>query len=224
MTAQPHTAQSAARLIDAPPASQPDLDLPGFEHRFATVDGVRLHYVTGGKADGEVIVLLAGFPESWFAWRKVMPLLAPSFRIIAPDMPGQGDSDRPQGGYDTQTLASAVHGLLQRLGVDRYCMVAHDVGAWVAYPYAALFRREIRRLVLMDAGIPGITLPDALPTDPARAWRTWHFALVIRDAYSKVVMYGPMKSILRVRPLSKAVRELDHYCVQIEQLEVVDSV
>ena len=196
MTAQPHTAQSAARLIDAPPASQPDLDLPGFEHRFATVDGVRLHYVTGGKADGEVIVLLAGFPESWFAWRKVMPLLAPSFRIIAPDMPGQGDSDRPQGGYDTQTLASAVHGLLQRLGVDRYCMVAHDVGAWVAYPYAALFGREIRRLVLMDAGIPGITLPDALPTDPARAWRTWHFAFHALPDLPEVLIGGREREYL----------------------------
>ena len=170
--------------------------MPGFEHRFATVDGVRLHYVTGGKADGEVIVLLAGFPESWFAWRKVMPLLGPDFRIIAPDMPGQGDSDRPQGGYDTQTLASAVHGLLQRLGVDRYCMVAHDVGAWVAYPYAALFGREIRRLVLMDAGIPGITLPDALPTDPARAWRTWHFAFHALPDLPEVLIGGREREYL----------------------------
>ena len=176
MNAQPHPAPLAARPIEAPPASQPVLALAGFEHRFATVAGVRLHYVTGGKEDGEVIVLLAGFPESWFAWRKMMLLLAPSYRIVAPDLPGQGDSDRPQGGYDTQTLAAAVHGLLQQLGVDRYCMAAHDVGAWVAYPYAALFGNEVRRLALMDAGIPGITLPDALPTDPERAWRTWHFA------------------------------------------------
>ncbi len=176
MIAQPHPAPLAARLIEAPPASQFDPALPGFEHRFATVAGVRLHYVTGGKENGEVLVLLAGFPESWFAWRKIMPLLAPSYRIIAPDLPGQGDSDCPLGGYDTQTLAAAVHRLLQQLGPKRYCMAAHDVGAWVAYPYAALFGSEIRRLALMDAGIPGITLPDALPTDPERAWRTWHFA------------------------------------------------
>ncbi len=176
MNAQPKPVPSSARLIDTSPTSWPDAALAGFEHRFATVGGVRLHYVTGGKPDGEVIVLLAGFPESWFAWRKVMPLLASSYRIIAPDLPGQGDSDRPQGGYDTQTLAAAVHGLLRQLGVDRCCMAAHDVGAWVAYPYAALFGGEVRRLVLMDAGIPGITLPDALPTDPERAWRTWHFA------------------------------------------------
>ncbi len=173
---QPDTAPTSARLIGSRPTSRPDPNLLGFEHRFATVQGVRLHYVTGGKEDGEAVVLLAGFPESWFAWRKVIPLLAPTYRIIAPDLPGQGDSDRPQSGYDTQTLAAVVQDLLRQLGLTRYCMAAHDVGAWVAYPYAALYGGEVRRLALMDAGIPGITLPEALPTAPDRAWRTWHFA------------------------------------------------
>lgn len=173
---QPDATLPAVKLVETAPASRLESALPGFEHRFATIGGVRLHYVTGGREDGETLVLLAGFPESWFAWRKMMPLLAGTYRIIAPDLPGQGDSDRPAGGYDTKALAEAVHGLLQQLGVDRYCMAAHDVGAWVAYPYAALFGGEVRRLVLMDAGIPGITLPNALPTNPDRAWRTWHFA------------------------------------------------
>jgi pimeloyl-ACP methyl ester carboxylesterase len=170
------TAQSPARVIETTPSSRPVPGLDGFEHRFETVAGVRLHYVTGGKPDGDVVVLLAGFPESWFAWRKLMPLLAAAYRIIAPDLPGQGDSDRPMVGYDTKTLATSVHGLLQQLRIEEYSLVAHDVGAWVAYPYAALFGGEVRRLVLMDAGIPGITLPEALPTAPDRAWRTWHFA------------------------------------------------
>ncbi len=169
-------APATVRMIDAEPASRPDAGLDGFKHRFATVDGVRLHYVSGGRADGDTIVLLAGFPESWYAWRKVMPLLAERYRIIAPDLPGQGDSDRPLGGYDTKSLALLVHGLLRQLDVRRYFMAGHDVGAWVAYPYSVLFGDEVRRLVLLDAGIPGITLPDALPTAPQRAWRTWHFA------------------------------------------------
>jgi pimeloyl-ACP methyl ester carboxylesterase len=168
--------QPADRLVEALPASRPDPKLAGFEHRFQTVNGVRLHYVVGGKVDGEVVVLLAGFPESWFAWRKVMPLLATTYKIIAPDLPGQGDSDRPADGYDTQTLAGMIHGLLQQLGMSRYFLAGHDVGAWVAFPYAALFSNEVRCLVLLDAGIPGITLPDALPIAPERAWRTWHFA------------------------------------------------
>jgi microsomal epoxide hydrolase len=173
---EPHQPPPEIRLIETTPTTRHDPELTGFDHRFANVDGVRLHYVIGGKLDGPVVVLLAGFPESWFAWRKVMKLLAPAFRIIAPDLPGQGDSDRPANGYDTRALAEAVHGLLQKLGIDRYAMAAHDVGAWVAYPYAALFSSEMRRLALLDAGIPGITLPEALPTHPDRAWRTWHFA------------------------------------------------
>ncbi len=164
------------RKIEAPPLSIPDPELDGFEHRFATVDGVRLHYVTGGREDGDTLVLFAGFPESWYAWRRVMPKLGERFRIVAPDLPGQGDSDRPEGGYDTQALAEAAHGLLQALGVTRYHLAGHDVGAWVAYPYAHLFGGEVRSLVLLDAGIPGVTLPDAVPLAPDRAWRTWHFA------------------------------------------------
>ncbi|MEX3965811.1 alpha/beta fold hydrolase [Paraburkholderia sp. EG286B] len=165
-----------SRIIDHGPASLADSILPGFTHRFETIEGTRLHYVIGGNQDGETIVLLAGYPESWFAWRKVMPLLAERYRVIAPDLPGQGDSDRPQGGYDTQSVATALHALLGKLGARRYHLAAHDVGAWVAYPYAALFGDEVSSLALLDAGIPGITLPEALPVAPERAWRTWHFA------------------------------------------------
>ena len=166
----------ANRLIEPAPASRPDPELAGFEHRFRTVEGVRLHYVVGGREHGDALVLLAGFPQSWFAWRKVMARLSATYRIIAPDLPGQGDSDRPADGYDTRSLAVMVHGLLRQLGVGRCFLAGHDVGAWVAYPYAALFGSTVRRLALLDAGIPGITLPDALPSAPERAWRTWHFA------------------------------------------------
>lgn len=197
MQPQPQRASpSTVRMIEAAPASRPDAGLDGFEHRFATVDDVRLHYVSGGCADGDTIVLLAGFPESWYAWRKVMPLLAENYRIVALDLPGQGDSDRPLAGYDTRSLALMVHGLLQQLDVRRYFMAAHDVGAWVAYPYAALFGDEVRRLALLDAGIPGITLPDALPTAPQRAWRTWHFAFHAVPDLPEVLIAGKEREYL----------------------------
>ena len=174
------TAESApiAAPIAAPPTSRPDPVLPGFEHRFALVDGVRLHYVIGGRSDAELAVLLAGFPQSWYAWRKVMPTLATAYRVVAIDLPGQGDSDRPADGYDTRTVAERVHGLVARLAAPGrpYVVAAHDVGAWVTYPYAVRFGDEIRRLAVLDAGIPGVTLPDRLPIDPAVAWKTWHFA------------------------------------------------
>jgi microsomal epoxide hydrolase len=188
--------QPATQSVDFGPASLPDRNLAGFEHRFETVDGIRLHYVLGGKPDGETIVLVAGFPESWYAWRKVMPMLGERYRVIAPDLPGQGDSDRPLDGYDTQSLATRLHALLAQLGVQRYHLVAHDVGAWVAWPYAALFGDEVQRLVLMDAGIPGITLPDALPVAPERAWRTWHFAFHAVADLPEVLIDGKEREYL----------------------------
>lgn len=163
------------RQACAQPHSSAVSGLEGFFHRYATVDGVRLHYVTGGNPDGETLVLLAGFPQSWYAWRQVMPLMN-TFHIIAPDLPGQGDSDRPDSGYDTQALAEKIHGLLAQLKIDRYFLAAHDVGAWVAWPFTALYGDEVKRLALLDAGIPGVTLPDALPVTPDKAWKTWHFA------------------------------------------------
>ncbi|TDQ97522.1 alpha/beta fold hydrolase [Paraburkholderia silvatlantica] len=185
-----------SRMIDHGPASLPDPILPGFEHRFATIEGTRLHYVIGGNKDGETVVLLAGYPESWFAWRKVMPLLAERYRVIVPDLPGQGDSDRPQGGYDTQSLATSLHALLEKLEAHRYHLAAHDVGAWVAYPYAALFGDEVSKLALLDAGIPGITLPEALPVAPERAWRTWHFAFHAIPDLPELLIAGKERAYL----------------------------
>lgn len=162
----------------------------GFAHDFAAVKGLRFHYVAGGAEDAFPVVLLAGFPESWYAWRKVMPMLAETYRVIAVDLPGQGDSDRPLDGYDTQTVAMRVHGLVERLGLKRYYLAAHDVGAWVAFPYALMFGEEIRALTLMDAGIPGITLPDRLPSSPDLSWKTWHFAFHAVPDLPEILLEG----------------------------------
>lgn len=176
--------------ILAQPWSHPVADMPGFTHYYATVEGVRLHYVKGGNPQGEVLLLLAGFPQSWYAWRQVMAQLADRYLIIAPDLPGQGDSDRPQFGYDTLALAGKVQGLMQKLGMARYYLAAHDVGAWVAWPYAMQYSQQVVRLALLDAGIPGITLPDALPVTPDTAWKTWHFAFHLLPDLPEALIAG----------------------------------
>lgn len=150
--------------------------LDGFTHRWVDADGVRLHAVEGGRESGPAVVLLAGFPQTWWAWRKVMPGLADRFRVIAIDLPGQGHSARPECGYDTHTAAAHVRAAVRALGVSTYSLVAHDVGAWVAFSLALAFESDLHGIALLDAGIPGITLPESIPTDPERAWKTWHFA------------------------------------------------
>lgn len=168
----------------------------GFAHRFATVEGVRLHYVRGGQPGGGTVILLAGFPQSWYAWRKVMPGLALTHEVVVVDLPGQGDSDRPGDGYDTGSLAAKLHGLLQRLGIERYFLAAHDVGAWAAYSFAAQYGAEVRRLALLDAGIPGVTMPDALPAAPELAWRTWHFAFHVIPDLPELLIAGHERAYL----------------------------
>lgn len=176
--------------IIAPLWSQPVANMPGFAHYYATVDGIRLHYVSGGNPQGEVLLLLAGFPQSWYAWRHVMALLADRYLIIAPDLPGQGDSDKPQAGYDTQTLARRVQGLMQSMAMTRYYVAAHDVGAWVAWPYAMRYSQQVIKLALLDAGIPGITLPEALAATPDKAWKTWHFAFHLLPDLPEALISG----------------------------------
>jgi pimeloyl-ACP methyl ester carboxylesterase len=143
----------------------------GFVSKNYTVNGFSMHAVTGGS--GPVLVLLAGWPETWYAWRLVMPALAKRFTIIAPDMRGQGDSDRPASGYDTKTLASDVHALVHQLGHSKIFLAGHDVGAWAAYAYAAAYRHEVLRLCLMDAAIPAITPTAAFGLQ--RNSKTWQF-------------------------------------------------
>ncbi|MCG8507711.1 MAG: alpha/beta hydrolase, partial [Rhodospirillales bacterium] len=143
-----------------------------FVHDMVDAGGIRFHTVSGGE--GEAVFLMAGFPQSWFAWRKVMPILAERFRVIAIDLPGQGGSDKPESGYDTETTGSRVHALTRKLGHDRYFIGAHDIGAWVAYPYIARFPEEVRKLVLLDANIPGVTLKETVDVGPDN-WKNWHF-------------------------------------------------
>ena len=122
----------------------------GFTEHAAEANGIRLNYARGGC--GPALVLLHGYPQTWYMWRKVMPALAGHFTVIAPDLRGSGGSDAPAGGYDTATLAEDVHQLLAGLGLaDEVNLVGHDVGTLVAYSYAAAHRGTTRRLTLLEA-------------------------------------------------------------------------
>lgn len=139
-------------------------------HHKADVNGVRLHYVIAGR--GEAVVLLHGFPQTWYEWRKVIPALADRFTVIAPDYRGAGHSSRPVSGYDKRTMAEDIRQLVHQLGFERAAIVGHDIGLMVAYAYAASYPAETTKLVVMDAPLPGTKVWDRLSTDP----RVWHFA------------------------------------------------
>lgn len=142
------------------------------QHRFAEAAGIRFHYLECGN--GPTVVLIAGFPQSCYAWRRVIPLLATQYKVIAIDLPGQGDSDKPDDGYDTKTTAERVHALLSKLGETNYVFVGHDIGSWVGYPFAHAYEKSLRGLVLLDGNIPGVTLQPTI-TLGADNWRNWHF-------------------------------------------------
>ncbi|POM22590.1 Soluble epoxide hydrolase [Actinomadura rubteroloni] len=177
-------------LISNPVPALPLHDLDGFTHRWVDAGGVHLHAVEGGQPKGPAVVLLAGFPQNWRAWEKVMPGLTDRFHVIAIDLPGQGHSERPDDGYDTHTVAANVHAAVAEIGVHEYWLVAHDIGAWVAFSLALNYQSQLRGLVLLDAGIPGITLPETVPTDPARAHKTWHFAFHLVPDLPEILLAG----------------------------------
>jgi pimeloyl-ACP methyl ester carboxylesterase len=132
------------------PAQRPK----GINERIATVDGVKINYKIAGH--GPVVVLLHGYTQTSHMWTPLIPTLARSHIVIAPDLRGAGGSDRPADGYDKKTLARDIRGLVRGLGHERIQLVGHDIGLMVAYAYAAQYPGEVGKVVLMDAFLPGI--------------------------------------------------------------------
>ena len=135
-------------------APAPATTVAGFSDKFADVNGVRIHYVVGGK--GPAVVLLHGFGQTGLMWRPIMPVLAQKHTVIVPDLRGAGGSGKPEGGYDKKNMAVDIHELTRTLGFDHVGIARHDIGLMVAYAYAAQFPEGTDRLVLMDAFLPGI--------------------------------------------------------------------
>ncbi len=137
--------------------------------RTAEINGVNLHYLTAGH--GTPLILLHGYAETSLMWKPIIPALAERFTVIAPDLPGIGDSDIPTDGLDMKSAAIRIHDLAKSLGVQRAEVVGHDIGLMVAYAYAAQFPSEVTKLVLMDAFLPGVQGWEPIYNNPS----IWHF-------------------------------------------------
>jgi pimeloyl-ACP methyl ester carboxylesterase len=140
-----------------------------FESRTAEIDGTRLHYLTAGS--GPPLLLLHGYAETSSMWQALLPAIAERFMVVAPDLPGMGDSDIPADGLDMQSAAIRMHALACSLGIEKARVVGHDIGLMVAYAYAAQFPDEVEKLVVMDAFLPGVGDWESIYNDPA----FWHF-------------------------------------------------
>jgi pimeloyl-ACP methyl ester carboxylesterase len=175
---------SASAASAQPSAGSAVADLPGFASETVAVNGARIHFVRGG--DGPAIVLIHGFPESWYVYHSVMPALAKRFTVIAVDLRGIGGSSTPDGRFDAATMATDVHALSTTLKVGPVYVVGHDVGAMVAYAYARRFPNETSGAMLMDAPIPGLAGWDNIRRDPS----VWHFHFMQTPGLAEKLVTG----------------------------------
>src|SRR5919107_3189722 len=126
---QPQVKQTSSVLMEG---ISFEIDNVTFSHHMASVNGIQIHYVIGGQ--GDPIVLLHGWPQTWYEWRHIMPTLARNYTVIVPDLRGLGDSSKPLTGYDGKTVAEDIHQLVTQLGFKTIFLVGHDIGSFIIYP------------------------------------------------------------------------------------------
>lgn len=179
-------------------------DLGGFHSETAQVNGLQMHYVTGGS--GDPVVLLPGWPSTWWSYHKIMPALSERYRVVAIDLRGMGGSDKPLSGFDKKTMAADIRELMTVLNIDRAHIVGHDIGAMVAYSFAVNHPDATRSVTLMDVlhpdddiyRIPMLVppgrislwwwafnqvqkLPETLLAGRVREFVDWHLGIGLKD-------------------------------------------
>jgi pimeloyl-ACP methyl ester carboxylesterase len=186
MITQTPTPQGPGSVSGAPnlPAGFADT----FASRFVDTGQVRLHAVIGG--DGPPLLLIHGWPGSWYYWRLVMPALARDFEVIAVDQRGIGLSDKPEKGYDTATLANDLVGLMDALGHERFAVVGVDTGMLIGYALAADHPERVDRVALGEAPLPGISPPSPLVLPDVVKARLWHIPFNQQDEVNEQLVAG----------------------------------
>jgi pimeloyl-ACP methyl ester carboxylesterase len=158
------------------------------EHRTLRLSRVTLHLVTAGE--GDPVVLLHGWPQTWHEWRKVITLLAGSYRLVVPDLPGLGDSTQPAGGYDKKSIGVDLGEMCERLQLGRFHLVGHDWGGPSAFALACALPERVRTLTVLDVTIPGIG-PDI-----SQGGRRWHHAFHMTPELPEALVQGREREYL----------------------------
>ncbi|MEU8972913.1 alpha/beta hydrolase [Streptomyces monashensis] len=165
-----------------------------FEHGFAQVDGVRLRYVSSGS--GEPLLLLPGWPRTWWQYRTMMPSLARHFRVIVCEYRGMGESEKPGSGYDKTTMAHDVHALVRHLGYDRVNVAGEDVGSWIAYFFAAQYPESTTGLAMWEPGAPTSELGDFPALPPSNGFNLWHLGFNQLDGLPERLLAGRYRTVI----------------------------
>jgi len=146
------------------------------EHSYIETNGIKLHVVQAGPQSGVPVVLLHGFPEFWYGWRKQIPALVEAgCRVIVPDQRGYNLSDKPEGmkAYDVNILVHDIIGLIDALGYEKVNLVGHDWGAVVAWRLALKYPERLHRLSIMNAPHPAV-MTKFLGRDIEQFRRSWY--------------------------------------------------
>ena len=159
-----------------------------FTSRYIDTAGLRQHVVTGGE--GPPLLLVHGWPQTWYAWRLVMPALARDFTVVAPDQRGTGLSGKPAGAYDTGTLAGDLVALMDVLGHRRFAVAGHDTGMWIGYALAADHPDRVACLAVAEAAMPGVSPSPPLFGSTQGNDRLWHFAFNRLAAVNEQLVTG----------------------------------
>ena len=127
-------------------------NLPGFENKYTTVNGIKLHYVEGGS--GKPLICLPGWPQTWYSLQPVAMQLTKEYRVIIIDLRGMGTSEKPESGYDKKTMATDIQQLVLHLGFDKVSLMGHDIGGMVAMSFAFNFPKSTEKLIVLDGSHP----------------------------------------------------------------------
>ena len=183
-----------------------------FTSRYVDTGDLRQHVVTGG--DGPPLLLVHGWPQTWYAWRLMMPALARDFQVIAPDQRGTGLSGKPEGGYDTATLAADLAALMDALGHRRFAVAGHDTGMWIGYALASDHPDRVARLAVAETPLPGVSPSPPLFASAHLNNALWHFAFNRLAAVNDQLVTGREEIYFGWQFAAKAARPLPEYAVR----------
>jgi pimeloyl-ACP methyl ester carboxylesterase len=186
MNQSPTTPLGPGSVSGAP--NLPDGFASTFTSRYVDTGDLRLHAVTGGE--GPPLLLVHGWPQTWYAWRMLMPALAGSFSVVAVDQRGTGLSGKPRSGYDSATLANDMIALMDVLGHPRFAVYGTDTGMVIAYALAADHPDRVDRLVVSEAPLPGVTPSPPLFLPPQLNARLWHLAFNQLETVNEQLVTG----------------------------------